>query len=146
MARLFGWDAINLAIYANTATAGDVSAGSTLGGYGNLISIFTDCHLSSTTEDYEGRAIGERGSYPLPYAEADTIEIGAVADASFLTLFALKKTYGNGPFWIWFKLSNGEQYRGRVIIGRADLVAPNGPVTQQGLLKVQGVLELAGFT
>lgn len=138
MSKYFGWDTVVVAIYENSNNS---PSGSTPT-LAPLISIFTECHLSSLTETYQGRAIGERGSYKIPFAVVEEIEIGALVDPNLFSLLAIKKTYGEGPFWCWVRLGSGENYQGRVIIESANLVIPYGPVTQQGRLSVQGELTL----
>src|SRR4051794_37950903 len=96
--RAFGWDVLQIALYANSTSA--PAAGATP--IRDLLSVFTSCSLRMGMETVEGRATAELWSAPLFLSENWSIEVGAVLDKGFGSLTSLRVALGPGPYWVRF--------------------------------------------
>jgi hypothetical protein len=144
--RLFSSDAYWVAIYPNTDTFSPDGSTTALM---DMISIFTDCHITATTSTANVRAVGEVGRFPLPVEINYEIQVGAVvefeASPLYSTLMALFIDHGPGPYWVWIWPGphSGAEYSwvGRAIITGVGHHLPLGAAQTQSLkLEIQGEL------
>lgn len=131
--RLFTHDIGVVALYADAALPSTPP-----GLLVDLITMFLTCSLHGRTESDNGRAISESVMRKLPYAVEYTIDVGAVVDATFPTLFYIYLLYGPGPYWVWLQLQGGDptlltdSFVTRAIIDNVDL-------TSQGEMDAQNM-------
>jgi hypothetical protein len=133
--RAFGWDLVDVALYANS----DAPPSSGASPIRELLTVFTACALRMGLETVEGRATQELWSAPLFISENWQIEVGAVVEVGLGTLTSLRLAYGPGPYWV--RLRNTDAwYLGKCYLQDAHLSIPDGAQDQGGLLIGYGSL------